>query len=82
MATDEKNHRGRSRPDGDVTFELSSGLIGKKHLLVSSKVLSLVSPVLGKMFEWESRAIQSNHVIALPDDDPEVFILLCEIIPS
>lgn len=74
-------------PDGDIIFELSSDQAVKTHLLISSKVLSLVSPVLGKMFEWEFRAQQSDNpsskqrpsVIPLPEDDMEAFILLAKI---
>lgn len=42
---------------GDFIIELSSQSSEKKtHLLVSSEVLTLLSPVLGKVFEWEIRA--------------------------
>lgn len=48
---------------GDVVFELSSPELAdvKTHLLVSSKVLSLVSPVLEKVCAWETQARQSKH---------------------
>lgn len=48
--------------DGDVVFELSSPkpADGKTHLLVSSKALSLVSPVLEKLFAWETPALQGK----------------------
>lgn len=91
--------------DGDVVFELSSPKPGdgKTHLVVSSKALSLVSPVLAKIFAWETQARQDKilsasespaplvpenrptsksrtpPVIALPEDDPETFTLLCKI---
>lgn len=73
-------------PDGDIIFELSTvQAAAKTHLLISSKVFSLVSPVLGKMFEWEFRAQQSDYpsskqpVIPLPEDDMEAFVLLAKI---
>lgn len=48
--------------DGDVVFELSSPkpADGKTHLVVSSKALSLVSPVLEKVFAWETQARQDK----------------------
>lgn len=70
---------------GDFVIELSSQLSEKPHLLVSSKVLTLPSPVLGKMFEWETRAREGGEngvrtpVIPLPDDDDEVFTIICQI---
>lgn len=49
--------------NGDVVFELSSPEPAdvKTHLLVSSKVLSLVSPVLEKVCAWETQARQNKH---------------------
>lgn len=46
--------------DGDVIFELSSPELadGKTHLVVSSKALSLASPVLEKVCSWETQALQ------------------------
>lgn len=87
MATDDTSTVVKIDPDGDIIFELSSDQAVKTHLLISSKVLSLVSPVLGKMFEWEFRAQQSDYpsskqrpsVIPLPEDDLEAFILLAKI---
>lgn len=73
MATDDTTTVVKIDPDGDIIFELSSDQAVKTHLLISSKVLSLVSLVLGKMFEWES------SVIPLPEDDLEAFILLAKI---
>lgn len=70
---------------GDFIIELSSQSSDKTHLLVSSKVLTLLSPVLGKMFEWETRARADGEkglttpVIPLPDDDEEVFTIICQI---
>lgn len=46
---------------GDFVIELTSQLSEKPHLLVSSKVLSLPSPVLAKMFEWETRAREGDE---------------------
>lgn len=48
--------------NGDVVFELSSTETAdvKTHLLVSSKVLSLVSPVLQKVCAWETQGRQSK----------------------
>lgn len=72
--------------NGDVIIELSSQTSPKTHLLVSSKVLTLLSPVLGKVFEWETRARaddkkkgQTMSVIPLPDDDEHVFTIICQI---
>lgn len=73
--------------DGDVILEFTSSQnpSGKTHLLVSSKVLSLASPVLKKLFEWEYRGRRSNarappkHVIPLPDDDLDAFTLICKV---
>lgn len=71
---------------GDVIIELSSRTsTTKSHLLVSSKVLTLLSPVLGKIFEWEARARTNGEkgltmpVIPLPDDDEQVFTIICRI---
>lgn len=70
--------------EGDVILELPTIPSGKIHLLVSSKVLSFVSPVLAKMFAWEFSSRSSDPpstipVIHLPEDDLEVLILLCRI---
>lgn len=45
-----------------MVFELSSPkpADGKTHLVVSSKALSLVSPVLEKVFAWETQARQGK----------------------
>lgn len=70
---------------GDFIIELSTQSSEKTRLLVSSKVLTLLSPVLGKMFEWETRAGAgggkgvATPVIPLPDDDEEVFTIICQI---
>lgn len=70
--------------EGDVILELPMIPSGKMHLLVSSKVLSFVSPVLAKMFAWEFRSCPSDSpskipVIPFPEDDLEVLTLLCRI---
>lgn len=71
---------------GDFIIELSSQSSEKTHLLVSSKVLTLLSPVLGKVFEkGKNRARADGEkggatpVIPLPDDDEEVFTIICNI---
>lgn len=71
---------------GDVIIELSSQTsTTKTHLLVSSKVLTFLSPVLGTMFEWEARARANGEkdltmpVIPLPDDDEQIFTIICRI---
>lgn len=64
---------------GDVVFELSSPELAdvKTNLLVSSKTLSLVSPVLEKSCAWETQARQSKHssasenlAISVPGNQP------------
>lgn len=52
--------------NGDVVFELSSTepAAAKTHLLVSSKVLSLVSPVLEKVCAWETQVPQTKVLSA------------------
>lgn len=94
MATDNTTTVVKIDPDGDIIFELSShqATTIKTHLLISSKVFTLVSPVLGKMFEWEFRKAEQQSsdfpstdkqrppsVIPLPEDDMEAFILLAKI---
>lgn len=68
--------------NGDVMLEL-----GESHLLVSSKVLSLVSPVFAAMFKPQFKeGIQSHSSsngpskIPLPEDDAKAFTLLCNVI--
>lgn len=73
--------------EGDVMLELPMIPSGKMHLRVSSKVLSFLSSVLAKMFTWEFRSQPSDSppltrkipVIPFPEDDLEVFTLLCRI---
>lgn len=62
MATDDTTTVVEIDPDGDIIFELSSDQATtiKTHLLISSKVFTLVSPVLGKMFEWEFRKAEQQ----------------------
>jgi hypothetical protein len=73
-------------PNGDVILELSHP-DGKTHLLISSKVLSLASPVFAAMFRSRFKEGLGNHsmaestyVIPLPEDDAEAFTLLCNVI--
>ena len=63
MASDDTTTVVEIDPDGDIIFELSSdqATTMKTHLLISSKVFTLVSPVLGKMFEWEFRGAQQQQ---------------------
>lgn len=81
--------------EGDVILELPMIPSGNMHLLVSSKVLSFVSPVLAKIFTWDFRSCPRDTprdtprvtpsstekvpVIPFPEDELEVFILLCRI---
>jgi hypothetical protein len=70
-------------PHGDVIIELSPDR--KTRLLVSSKVLTLASPVFGKMLSSRFKEGLSNHanqktVIPLPDDNAEAFLVVCNII--
>ena len=68
-------------PNGDVCFELSCPE-GKVHLLVSSKILTLVSPVFAAMFNSRFRESLNLHAvfkrtpIPLPEDDGPAFVLL------
>lgn len=70
-------------PDGDITLELSSSG-AKIHLQVSSKVLSLASPVFARMFKSQFVEGLNNQstsaspvVIPLPDEDEKAFTVLC-----
>lgn len=67
---------------GDIVLEL-----GKERLLVSSKALTLASPVFEAMFKPTFKeGIQSHQnscdpsIIPLPEDDAEAFILLCKVV--
>lgn len=67
-------------PHGDVILEAE-----EKRLLVSSKVLSLASPVFAAMFkpqfkEGSNLKPEQPLVIPVPGDDSEAFILLCNVI--
>jgi hypothetical protein len=70
-------------PDGDITLEFSrSG--ARTHLQVSSKILSLASPVFARMFKSQFAEGLNNHptsansvVIPLPDEDEEAFTVIC-----
>jgi hypothetical protein len=74
-------------PEGDVMLELSRPA-GKTHLQVSSRVLSLTSPVFAKMFRSQFKeSLRSNEatatrplLIPLPEEDEEAFTILCNII--
>ena len=66
---------------GDLVLEL-----GDQRLLVSSTILTLVSPVFEAMFKptfKEGIGAASSiapYAIPLPEDDPEAFILFCRVI--
>ncbi len=69
-------------PVGDVLFD-----IGEERFRVSSKVLSLASPVFKAMFtsgfkESIISTVTANNpsIISLPDDDPRAMMYLCQII--
>lgn len=67
--------------DGDVLFIVSSDK-PTARLLVSSKVLSLASPVFAAMFsprfkEGSSLNPGCPSEVPLPEDDPEAMTLLC-----
>jgi len=75
---------------GDVTLQLTKNLNassnegGKRSILVSSKVLSLASPVFVAMLSPQFREGQRSasgtlDPIPLPDDDAEAMTLLCHI---
>lgn len=71
-------------PNGDIIIELSTKQ--KTRLLVSSKVLTLASPVFGKMLSSHFKEGLSNHaneektLISLPDDDADAFLVVFNII--
>ncbi len=69
-------------PEGDVVLEFRD-----EQLLVSSKVLSLVSPVFAAMFKPQFKEGIQFHLAAgepltvpLPEDDAKAFILLCKVV--
>lgn len=69
-------------PEGDVVLEFKD-----ECLLVSSKVLSLVSPVFAAMFKPQFKeGIQfrlaggETLTVPLPEDDAKAFTLLCKVI--
>ena len=72
-------------PNGDIILEVSCP-DGKKRLLVSSKVLTLASPVFAAMFSSGFKESLSNQAtsgkppIPLPDDNAEAFTILCNAI--
>lgn len=70
-------------PDGDVILELSD----KKHLRVSSRITALSSKVFAEMLKSQfkeglssNRALETPHLISLPDDNVEAFTLLLNVI--
>lgn len=72
-------------PNGDVFLELSD-LDRNVRLLVSSKVLALVSPVFAAMFRSRFKEGLNNGpppsevpLIPLPEDDLEAFLVLCKV---
>ena len=68
--------------DGDVILEANMPK-NDKRFRVSSKILSLASPVLRKMFHsgfkeaMELRDVPSQSVIDLPDDDADALLVIC-----
>lgn len=72
--------------NGDVTLELSCTNGKKVHLLISSKVLTLASPVFATMFGSKFSEGLSIHAaskkarICLPDDDGDAFTIICNVV--
>ncbi len=72
-------------PNGDVKFIIGDPN-SAKTLRVSSKVLSLASPVFAALFSLKSsegvalRNSTNVSEISLPDDDPEAMQLVCHIL--
>lgn len=72
-------------PDGDLQLVIGTE-DQQRSIRVSSKVLSLASPVLAAMFSpkfAEGRALSELNPVAVPtvnfpDDDPEAMVWLCE----
>ena len=69
-------------PTGEVIIE-----VGDQQLRVSSKVLSLASPVFKPMFNSGFKegltsevTADSPRTIPLPDDDFQAFLCLCQIV--
>ncbi|KIW31444.1 uncharacterized protein PV07_03094 [Cladophialophora immunda] len=68
-------------PVGDLVIEIED-----ERLRISSKVLSLASPVFGAMLssgfkEGSLQTVEDNpRIIPLPEDDLEAFKLICKII--
>jgi hypothetical protein len=71
-------------PDGDVILEFTRS-DGTTHLLVSSRVLSLASPVFARMFRSQFKegltrnqsSSGSLPIIPLPEDNEEAFKIIC-----
>ncbi|MCJ1388417.1 hypothetical protein MMC18_001264 [Xylographa bjoerkii] len=72
-------------PKGDVILDLTSQE-GKTGLLVSSKVLSLVSSVFDTMLNSSFKESLHNQpadkipIVPLPEDDAEAFTILCKVL--
>lgn len=72
-------------PAGDLVLVIGSG-DNQRSVRVSSKVLSLASPVLAAMFSprrfSEGTALSSSNPpnIYLPEDDPEAVTRFCQIV--
>src|SRR5664279_2337817 len=69
-------------PDHDIALRLGNG----DDVLVSSKALSLASPVFEAMFKPHFKEGVQHHlqlgeavIIPLPEDDPEATTLFCQI---
>lgn len=74
-------------PDGDIILELSRP-DGKTNLQVSSKILTLTSPVFTSMFRSrfkenisDNKATSASPLcIPLPEEDEEALVILCEVL--
>lgn len=69
-------------PDGDVTLIIGSS---KARMKVCSRIMSLASPALAALFspkfkEGHQLSTAGNVVVPLPEDDPDVFRLICNIL--
>ncbi|MCJ1290939.1 hypothetical protein MMC34_002481 [Xylographa carneopallida] len=73
-------------PRGDVILEFTNPDGKKASLLVSSKVMSLASPVFDNMFNSSFSECYQNHaagkilIVLLPQDDAEAFTIICKVI--
>ena len=72
-------------PKGDVILELTLHG-GMKRLLVSSKILSMVSPVFAAMFSSQFKEGLHNTTpgivptVSLPEDDAITFEIICNVV--